>query len=66
MDDSFTYVNRLYEKAKLKHIENEVLSDLRNEMKTLIQNQFKESSHETSWHKQNNDGAVALLKEEVG
>ena len=28
MEDSFTYVNKLYEEAKLKQIKNEVLGDL--------------------------------------
>ena len=48
MEDSFTHVNRLYEEAKLKNIKNEVLDDLRNELKTLIENTFKEFCHETS------------------
>ena len=48
MEDSFTYVNRFCEKAKLKHIKNEVLGNFRNEQKTLTENQFKESCHETS------------------
>ena len=66
MEDSFTYLNRLYEKAKLKHIKNEVLDDLRNELKILIENQFKKSCHETSRHKQNNDDAKEiLLMEEI-
>ena len=66
MEDSFTYVNRLYEEAKLKHIKNEVLGDLRNELKTLIENHFKESCHETSSQpKENDDDAIALLKEEI-
>ena len=38
MEDSFTYVNRLYEGAKLKQVKNEVLGDLRNELKTIIEN----------------------------
>ena len=65
MEDSFTYVNRLYEEAKLKQVKNEVLDDLRNELKTIIENQFKESCHETSRHKQNNDNVIALLEEEI-
>ena len=28
MEDSFTYVNKLYEEVKLKQIKNEVLGDL--------------------------------------
>ena len=48
MEDSFTFVNRLYEEAKLKQVKNEVLGDLRNELRTIIENQFKESCHETS------------------
>ena len=48
MEDSFTYVNRFCEKAKLKHIKNEILVNFRNEQKTLLENQFKESCHETS------------------
>ena len=64
-EDSFTYVNRLYEKAKLKQVKNEVLGDLRNELKTTIENQFKESCNETSRHKQNNGDFIALLKEEI-
>ena len=55
-------MNSLYEEAKLKHIEK-VLGDLRNELKTLIENQFKESCHKTSRRKQSNDDAMALLKE---
>ena len=37
VEDSFTYVNRLHEEAKLKQVKNEVLGDLRNEMKTVIE-----------------------------
>ena len=55
----------MYEVAKLKQVKNEVLGDLRNELKTIIENQFKESCHETSRHKQNNDDAIVLLKEEI-
>ena len=65
MEDSFTYVNRLYEEAKLKQINNELLADLRNELKTIIENQFKESYHKTFRHKQNNDDVIALLNEEI-
>ena len=61
MEDSCTYVNRLYEEAKLKQVRNEVPGDLRNELKTIIENQCKESCHERSRHKQNND-VIALLK----
>ena len=63
-EDSLTYVNRLYEQAKLKQVKNEVLGDLRNELKSIIENQFKESCHEASRHKQNND-VIPLLKEEI-
>ena len=38
---------------------------MRNELKTFMENQFKESCYETSPHKQNNDDAIALLKEET-
>ena len=38
MKDLFTYVNWLYEQAKLKQVKNEVLGDLRNELKTIIEN----------------------------
>ena len=48
MKDSFTYVNRLYEKEKLKQIKSEVLGDLRKEQKTITENQFKESCQKTS------------------
>ena len=65
IEDSFPYVNRLYEGAKLKQVKNEVLGDLRNELKTIIENPFKESYDETSRHKQNNDDIIALLKEEI-
>ena len=34
-------------------------------MKTIIENQFKESCHKTSQHKQNNDDAITLSKEEI-
>ena len=34
-------------------------------MKTIIENQFKESCHKTSRHKQNNDDAITLSKEEI-
>ena len=34
-------------------------------MKTIKENQFKVSCHETSRHKQNNDDFIALLKEEI-
>ena len=50
---------------KLKQIKNEVLGDLKNELNTIIENQFKESDHETSRHKQKNDDVVALLKEKI-
>ena len=50
---------------KLKQIKNEVLGDLKNELNTIIENQFKESYHETSRHKQKNDDAAALLKEKI-
>ena len=65
MEDSFTYVNRLHEETKLKQVKNEVLGDLRNELKTIIENQFKESCQETSQHNQNNDDVMKLLKEEI-
>ena len=65
MVDSFTYVNWLYEEAKLKQVKNEVMGDLRNKLKTIIESQFKESCHETSRHKQNNDDVIMLLKEET-
>ena len=65
MEDSFTYVSRLYEVAKTKQIKNEVLGELRNELKAIIENQFKESCHETSRHKQNNDEDIALQKAEI-
>ena len=65
MENSFTYVNRLYEEAKLKQVKNEVLDDLRNELKTIIENQLKESCHETSRYKQNNNDVIALLKENI-
>ena len=38
---------------------------MRNELKTIIENQFKETCHETSRHKQNNYDVIALLKEEI-
>ena len=60
MKDLFTYVNRLYEEAKLKQVKNEVLGDLRSKLKTITKNQFKESCHETPRHKQNNDDVKAL------
>ena len=41
------------------------MGDLRNELKTIIENQFKEFCHETSRHKQNNDDVLALMKEEI-
>ena len=65
MKDSFTYLNRLYKKEKLKQIKSEVLDDLRNEQKTITENEFKESCQKTSWHKQNHYDAIALLKEEI-
>ena len=55
----------MYEESKLKQVKNEVLGDLRNGLKTIIENQFKESCHETSQHKQNNDDVMMLLKEEM-
>ena len=64
VEDSFTYINRLYEEEKSKQVKNEVLVDLRNKLKTIVENQFKESCHETSRHKQNNDDDIALWKEE--
>ena len=48
MKDLLTYVNRLYEEAKLKQVKNEVLGDLKNKMNTIIQIQVTESCHETS------------------
>ena len=65
MKDSFTYVNRLYEKVMLNHTKNENLGNLRNKLQTLKENQFNESCYETSQHKPNNDEAIALLKEEI-
>ena len=65
MEDSFTNIKRLYEGAKLKQVKNEVLGDLRNELKTIIENQFQEFCHETSRHKQNDDDVIALMKEEI-
>ena len=65
MEDSFTYVNSLYEEAKLKQFKNEVLGDLRNKLKTIIENQFKESFHQTSPDKENNDHVIALLQQEI-
>lgn len=50
---------------KLKQIKSEVLGNLANQLKNIIENQLKESSHETSWHEQNNDDATAVLKEET-
>ena len=43
-----SYVNKLHEEAKLKQIllkqiSNEILGDLRNKLKTTIENQFKKS-----------------------
>ena len=37
---------------------------MRNELKTTIENHFKESYHKTSRHKQNNDDVIALLSKE--
>ena len=66
MKDSFTYVNRLNEEVTLKEIKSEVLGDLRNELKIIIENQFKKFCHETSRHKQNNDDhVIVLMKEEM-
>ena len=65
MENSFAYVNRLSEEEKLKQVKNEVLDDLRNELKTIIENQLKESCHETSRYKQNNNDVIALLKENI-
>ena len=64
MQWKITYINRLHEEAKLKQLKNDVLCDLRNELKTIMENQFKESCHETSRKKQNND-VIALLKKEI-
>ena len=36
MEDSFTYVNRLYEETKLKQVKNEVLGDLRSELRKPV------------------------------
>ena len=55
----------LYEEVKLKQIKNEVLGNLTNQLKNIIENQLKECCHETSRHEQNNDDATALLKEET-
>ena len=66
MEDSFTYINMLYEEAKLKHIKNQVLDDLKHKLKALIENHFKESYQETSYrHKENHDAVMVLLKEEI-
>ena len=65
MENSFAYVNRLSEEEKLKQVKNEVLDDLRNELKTIIENQLKESCHETSRYKQSNNDVIALLKENI-
>ena len=40
MEDSFTYVNKLYEEAKLKQIKDEVLGDVRSELRTIWENHF--------------------------
>ena len=64
MEDSFTYISRLYGETKLKQIKNEVLDDLRNELKTTIENQFKDSCHDTSRRKKNNDDAIAIRKKQ--
>ena len=61
MEDSFTYVNRLNEEVKLKEIKNEVLGDLRNELKIIIENQFKKFYHEQN----NDDHVIVLMKEEM-
>ena len=65
MEDSLTYANRLYEEVKLKQVKNKVLGDLRNELKTVIESQFKESCHETFRHKHNDDDVITLLKAEI-
>ena len=65
IEDSSTYVNRLHEEAKLNQVKNEVLDHLRNELKTIIDNHFKVSYHDTSQHKQNDNDFTALLKEEI-
>ena len=55
MKESFASANSLYENTKLKQVKNEVVDDLRNELKTIVENEFKKSCHEISRHKQNND-----------
>ena len=55
----------MYEEDLLNHIKNKVLCNFRKELKTYIKSQFQESCHETSWQKQSNDDAIALLKEEI-
>ena len=47
MEDLFIYVNRIYEEAKSKKPKMKFWGDLRNELKTIIENQFKESCHDT-------------------
>ena len=55
----------MHEEAKLNQVKNEVLGHLRNELKTIIENHFKVSYHDTSQHKQNDNDFTALLKEEI-
>ena len=55
-----------YEETKLKPSNNEVLSDLRKELKTYMENHFKGSCHKTSrWHTQNDDDSIVPLKEKI-
>ena len=59
-------MHRAVSSARVSRLSVSCDYDLRNELKTIIENQFKESCHGTSRQKQNNDDVITLLKEEIG
>ena len=68
---SVTKVNNVCDCGKriehllLESLDNPIYEWLEKRTETIIENQFKESCHETSRHKQNNDYVIALLKVEI-
>ena len=49
---------------KLKQVKNKILADLRKELETIRENQFKAFYHKISRRNQNIVDVVALMKEQ--
>ena len=58
-------MHRTVSSARVTRLSVSCEYDLRNELKTITENQFKKSCHETSRHEENNDDVITLLKEEI-